>query len=96
LIANIVLPNHIFRQEYLAEFLDNSSGLFSNVRECIKEPIHTSKYFGGLDIGRADDYTVLTIINDQKQIVYCERWRQDEWSRIINKVGQKINEYDVK
>ena len=90
------LPSHIFRQEYLAEFLDNASGLFSNIRECIKEPQTTQIYYGGLDIGRADDYTVLTIINDVKEVVYCERWRQDEWSRIIDKVGQKINEYNVK
>jgi phage terminase large subunit-like protein len=90
------LPAHIFKQEYLAEFLDNASGLFSNIRECIKEPQTTQIYYGGLDIGRADDYTVLTIINNEKEVVYCERWRQDEWSRIIDKVGQKINEYNVK
>jgi hypothetical protein len=90
------LPNHIFKQEYLAEFLDNASGLFSNVRECIKEPSNSNKYYGGLDIGRADDYTVLTIINEHKQIVYCERWRQDEWTRIIEKVGLKINEFNAK
>ena len=29
------LPNHIFKQEYLAEFLDNGSGLFINVNDCI-------------------------------------------------------------
>ena len=90
------LPSHIFRQEYLAEFLDNSSGLFANVRECIGEPSNSSKYYGGLDIGRADDYTVLTIINEYKQVVYCERWRHDEWTRIIDKVGLKINEYQAK
>jgi phage terminase large subunit-like protein len=90
------LPNHIFKQEYLAEFLDNASGLFSNVRECIKEPTDSTKYHGGLDIGRADDYTVLTIINEHKQIVFIERWRQDEWTSIINKVAAKINEYNAR
>lgn len=90
------LPNHIFKQEYLAEFLDNSSGLFTNVRDCIKEPTQSTKYYGGLDIGRADDYTVLTIINEHNQVVFIERWRQDEWTAIINKVGVKINEYNAK
>jgi len=90
------LPSHIFKQEYLAEFLDNASGLFSNVRECIKEPTDSTKYHGGLDIGRADDYTVLTIINEHKQIVFIERWRQDEWTSIINKVAAKINEYNAR
>ena len=84
------LPDYIFRQEYLAEFIDGGTGLFRNVRECIG--VGTSgKNYGGLDIGRADDYTVLTIINERKQMVFCERWRQTEWSKIIDKVAEKIN-----
>ena len=89
------LPNHIFKQEYLAEFLDNGSGLFTNVNDCIFTPTHSTKFYGGLDIGRADDYTVLTIVNENKQMVYCERWRQDEWTSIIGKVANKINEYNA-
>lgn len=87
------LPAHVFKQEYLAEFIDNSSGLFANVRDCISVPTKSNKYFGGLDIGRADDYTVLTIVNENNQTVFCERWRQDEWTRIIDKVANIINEY---
>lgn len=87
------LPKHIFEQEYLAEFLDNGSGLFTNVNECIKLANQSSKFYGGLDIGRADDYTVLSIINENNEMVYCERWRQDEWTNIINKVANKINEF---
>jgi len=87
------LPSHIFKQEYLAEFIDNGSGLFTNVRDCISTPIKSTKYFGGLDIGRADDYTVLTIVNENNQTVFCERWRHDEWTNIIDKVAKIINEY---
>ena len=90
------LPNHIFEQEYLAEFLDNSSGLFTNVKDSIKQPKQGTKYYGGLDIGRADDYTVLSIINEHNEMVYCERWRQDEWTSIINKVGSAINKFNAK
>ena len=87
------LPKHIFEQEYLAEFLDNGSGLFTNVNECIRLANTSTKFYGGLDIGRADDYTVLSIINENNEMVYCERWRQDEWTNIINKVANKINEF---
>jgi phage FluMu gp28-like protein len=90
------LPEHIFRQEYLAEFLDNAGGLFTNVNACIKDVKSGQKYYGGLDIGRADDYTVLTILNENSEMVYCERWRQDDWTNIINKVATKINEYKAK
>jgi len=91
------LPDHIFRQEYLAEFLDNSSGLFKNIKDCVNEfPISTPLMFGGLDIGRADDYTVLTIINRDNQMIHVERWRQDDWTNIINKVAEVINRFRAK
>ena len=88
------LPDHIFRQEYLAEFIDNNSGLFRNVKANIIEyKAEQDELYGGLDIGRADDYTVLTIINRYNEMVYCNRWRHDEWNNIINKVAAVINEY---
>jgi phage terminase large subunit-like protein len=89
------LPDHIFKQEYLAEFLDNSSGLFKNVRgNTIESSADASgKLYGGLDIGRADDYTVFTVVNSSNQMVYAERWRHDDWSNIIDKVSTQIKKY---
>jgi len=89
------LPDHVFRQEYLAEFMDNSSGLFKNVREnTITQPgSAVGRLYGGLDIGRADDYTVLTILDSKQNMIHVERWRHDEWSAIINKVASVINRY---
>ena len=90
------LPKHIFEQEYLAKFIDNASGLFKNVDNCvIKTAERTQKLFGGLDIGRADDYTVLTILNKNYLMVYVQRWRQQEWSKIIDEVATKIREYNA-
>jgi len=89
------LPDHVFRQEYLAEFMDNSSGLFKNVKDnAISQPgTAVGRLFGGLDIGRADDYTVLTILDSKQNMIHVERWRHDEWSAIINKVASVINRY---
>jgi len=91
--AKETLPDHIFRQEYLAEFLDDGSGVFVNVQECIKEADKPRRYYAGIDLGRADDYTVLTIVNEKDQEVYCERWRRKEWSEIVNKIVQVLNKY---
>ena len=87
------LPDHVFRQEYMAEFIDNASGLFKNVAKCVKPISPGSKAFGGLDIGRADDYTVLTILDEDGQQIYVNRWRHDEWNKIIDKVADVINRY---
>jgi phage terminase large subunit-like protein len=89
------LPDYVFRQEYLAEFIDNASGIFKNVHECIGEGAKTPKMYGGLDIGRADDYTVLTIINQDGQMVTAHRWRHDEWTKIIEKVATIIKQYNA-
>ena len=80
--ARYTLPEHIFRQEYLAEFVDNGSGVFSNVP--ILDTNHGSKFYAGIDLGRADDYTVLTILNEKGNMVYCDRWRHNTWQNIIN------------
>lgn len=92
--ARLTLPEHIFKQEYLAEFVDNGSGVFSNVP--ILNTNHGSKFYAGLDLGRADDYTVLTIINENGNVVYCERWRHDTWSNILNQVKSVLNRFKAR
>ena len=91
--ARRMLPDHIFRQEYLAEFLDDASSVFRNIKECIEIGEETRTLFAGVDLGRADDYTVLTIADQNNIEVYCERWRHLEWSTIINNVVTQLNKY---
>ena len=91
--AKHTLPDHIFRQEYLAEFLDDSGTLFINIKESILKASKTVNLFCGIDLGRADDYTVITIVNDKNQEVYCNRWRHMEWSKIISNIVKVLNEY---
>lgn len=89
------IPDHIFRQEYLAEFIDGGSGIFKNVRQCVgyKQPSGTN--YGGLDIGRADDFTVLTIGDRNGNVILCERWRHDDWGNIVAKVAERIKKYNA-
>ena len=89
------VPEHVFRQEYLAEFVDGGAGLFKNVRSSIGVATKSGKIYGGLDIGRADDYTVLTIGTKEGGVLYVGRWRHDEWTNIINKVADKIKEFNA-
>ena len=87
------LPEHIFRQEYLAEFLDDGSSVFRNIKECIDKGEETRTLFAGVDLGRADDYTVLTIVDQHNRELFSERWRHLEWSTIINNVVTQLNKY---
>ena len=92
--ARTTLPDHVFRQEYLAEFIDGGAGLFQG--QIIRLPQQQSiRYFAGIDVGRNDDYTVLTVFNQAKEMVFVERWRHDTWANISRKVADKINEYNA-
>jgi len=79
--------------EYLAEFIDDGSEVFTNIKECVKESVQSSILYAGIDLGRADDYTVLTIVNNKDEEVYCARWRHMDWSKIIQNIVDKLNHY---
>lgn len=94
--ARLTLPDHIFRQEYLAEFIDDAGAVFRNINECIKSGSNTGKLFAGIDLGRADDYTVLTIADSNDNEILCKRWRHMDWSTIINEIVNELNLYKPK
>mgnify|MGYP003434306731 FL=1 len=87
------LPDHIFRQEYLAEFLDDGSSVFRNIKECIKKGTESQIYYAGVDLGRVDDWTVLTIVDQNNNEVFSDRWRHMEWSSIVSNVVKALNVY---
>ena len=90
--ARSTLPDHVFRQEYMAEFVDGGAGLFNDLTLITKSE-RTNRMYAGLDIGRADDYTVLSVFNETGEMHYIERWNKDTWSNIIGKVIARINEF---
>ena len=90
--ARYTLPEHIFKQEYLAEFVDNGSGVFTDL--IIDTPKNSSSYYAGIDLGRADDYTVLSIMNQNGQLVFCDRWRHNSWQNIINSMLPILKQYN--
>jgi len=88
------LPAESFRQEYLAEFLPDSSGVFRNLHACVAGELDTphvipvaGPYVGGLDLAKHDDFTVLDIIDASGRLVWHDRFHRMDWpvmkSRII-------------
>lgn len=91
--ARLTLPEHVFRQEYLAEFIDGGAGMFNDLTVITKSE-KTNRMYAGLDIGRADDYTVLSVFNENGEMYFIERWNKDTWNNIVSKVVQRINEFN--
>lgn len=92
--ARITLPDHVFRQEYLAEFVDGGYSLF-DMAIFSEYAETTSRYYAGIDLGRADDYTVISVFNQKGQQVFIDRWRQDSWANIVAKLVKVINQYQA-
>lgn len=93
--ARFTLPENVFKQEYLAEFVDNGSGVFTNLT-INDQPSGSSKYYAGIDLGRADDYTVITVLNERGQMVECHRTRHNTWENICNEILYILNKWKPK
>jgi len=78
------LPEVVFRQEYLAEFVDNAGSVFRNVEGCAvlepREPEENRVYVAGADIANAEDFTVIAIIDaETKEMVHQERFNRVDY-----------------
>lgn len=86
------VPAKVFRQEYLAEFLDGEGTVFSNYKQCINDnPSKTGNYYAAIDWAKQNDYTVVTIINDLNEVVAIERWTDLDYTVQVEKVAQILN-----
>ena len=74
------IPEHIFKQEYGAEFND-SGGIFTNVlnvsilNEFPLPKISNERYYAGIDIGVFQDYTVCSIMDSKGRLCAVLRVR---------------------
>ncbi len=91
--AKLTLPEMIFRQEYLAEFVDGGQMLFNNRQTVDSKPF--GKCYGGIDLGRADDYSVLSIFNEKGEQIFIERWRHNDWNSIVKAIASKLKDFQV-
>lgn len=79
-------PEHIWRQEYLAEFTDDAGQVFRGLHEAATapldaEPVPEGRYVVGLDWARESDFTAAVVIDTEKNaVVALDRFNQVNWS----------------
>jgi len=86
--ARRTLPEHIFKAEYEGSFVDSGSTVFTGLDECTfsRWPQANGRIYMGVDLGRANDYTVCTVIDDAGQVLEIYRDNQKEWSEMIQNI----------
>lgn len=63
--ARVELPEQVFRQEYLAEFLQTEGAVFRNIDACLSPDTGDHKghrLYAGVDWGQQNDFTAISII----------------------------------
>ena len=79
------LPERIYQQEYEALFLDDAGGVFRRVLEAAtlqpQAPTAHGQYVMGVDWGKSNDFTVLTVIDVvQREMVAMDRFNQIDYA----------------
>lgn len=93
------LPEMVFKQEFMAEFLEDSSTVFRNIMRCIggefAEPEKDHVYVLGVDLAKTFDFTVIFVLDvTTKHFVYFERFNQLDWTLQKKKIYTLAKKYN--
>ena len=93
--AQRTLPERIFRQEYLAEFIEDSGTVFRRVREATTAtPKKRSACAAiGIDWGKHNDFTVLTAIDPDGRMIAWDRFNQIDYAVQLGRLEAMIDQY---
>lgn len=90
------LPSDVFRQEYEAQFLDDSAGVFRNIKNCIagdfEEPTSKS-YYIGWDIAKTQDFSVIVCMDNNHHVVAFDRFNQIDYTLQLSRVEAMAQKY---
>ena len=84
--AQRALPERIFAQEILAQFIEDGAGVFRKVRAAaravaMERGLPGAQYVIGVDWGKHNDFTVLTVLDAHtKSVVALDRFKQIDYS----------------
>lgn len=99
-LLNQGYPERAYRQEYLAEFLDDAGGVFIGVHDVIDKgrsqneaPLPGVRYFCGIDLAQSQDFTVISIFDQGGRQVYFDRFQRLSWELTIQRLIIAISEY---
>ena len=98
------LPERVFRQEFMAEFLDDAGGVFRRVLDAVTaaqqdsaQPGHD--YVMGVDWGKTSDFTVLTVLDaTTNEACFVDRFNQIDYSVQVGRLqalAARFNPYNI-
>jgi hypothetical protein len=92
------LPSDVFKQEYLAEFLEDGGQVFSGVQHCIsgdlEEPIPGRDYICAWDCAKHSDFSVLVVIEKKRgHVVAFDRFNRIDYKIQVKRLEVLARKY---
>jgi len=86
------LPELTYRQEVMAEFIDDQGGVFRRIQEAAVlweiEPQPKRNYVAGVDVASSVDFTVVTVMDtESKDMVYLDRFNRVDYPVLIDRLA---------
>jgi phage FluMu gp28-like protein len=94
------LPEATFKQEYLAEFIEDAGLVFRNISECVAggpgAPDPNRRYVMGVDWAQMRDFTVLIVMEvESKRVCEIDRFNQIGWEIQRARLGAMAQRWNV-
>jgi hypothetical protein len=94
-------PDRAYRQEVLAEFLESGGGVFADVDRRVMTgvekipPQEGHVYHAGIDLAKSEDYTVVSILDQNGRQCLVERWNKRSWPDTVRMCGEILKAYNA-
>jgi len=91
--ARLDMPEIVFQQEYMAQFVDLQGAVFRRLQESatvdvLESPIPGHRYIAGVDVASAVDYTVVCVLDAQsKELVYMDRYNRVDYNVLEDRLA---------
>lgn len=96
--AKTQLPERVFAQEFMAEFIDDAGGVFRRVMDAAtaseQPPALGASYVIGVDWGKMEDFTVLTVLDHDGDMVYFDRFNQIDYTVQVSRLRALAGRYN--
>jgi hypothetical protein len=94
------MPDLEYRREYLAEFVDESGGVFTDIEARVLEDYdperidpNGERFTTGVDLARSSDYTVIVTLDEDARLVHFDRVRGAGWPEIQRRIEAAADQY---
>lgn len=97
--AKKFLPENIFKQEYLAEFIEDGGSVFNGIEkvsliEKWPDVIEGEVYYIGVDIAITNDFFVVTVMNRRGDVVYIYRDNKKDMTFMMRQLEIILKKYN--